>query len=75
MRWLILFFICYLASAEMYIRIDPFMVGDRVVQFLKLHQINNCFERLIGENELHLKCLRHGELVDISLMIEESIYI
>jgi len=75
MKWFILFLMLYLVSGDMYIRIAPFMVGDRVVQFLKLHQINNCFERLIGENELHLKCLRHGELVDISLMIEESIYI
>ena len=62
-------------SAEMYIRIEPFKVTERVQEFLEYHKMNNCFERLVGENELHLKCLRHNGLVNVIIEINEELYI
>ena len=70
-----LFMMVIIVSAEMYIRIPPFKVNERVQQFLEYHDIDNCFERLIGENELQLKCLRHNALVNVLIAINEEIYI
>ena len=77
MKYIIFFvyLIFFVVSAEMYIRISPFKVAERVNEFLEYHKINNCFERLIGENELHLKCLRHNGLVNVVIEINEELYI
>lgn len=75
MKWF-MFFICFCCvTGNMYIRIDPFEVADRIIQFLEYHKINNCFERLEGEDELHLKCLRDGGLIDVHVLIDEEFYI
>ena len=73
MRWIVFFLLSCVVTGTMYIRIAS--VEERISNFLAHHQINNCFERLQGEHELHLKCLREGELVNVFLSIGESIYI
>ena len=56
------------AFGQLYVRVEPFMISERVTEFLKGHNIDNCFERLVGEDELHLKCLRDSALVDVHIM-------
>lgn len=75
MRWFIIFLLLCLVKANMYIRIDPYQVNSRISQFLTFHRIDNCFERLLGDNELYLKCFRDNKLIDVSVIIDESIYI
>ena len=45
MRWIIFLLLFFTVTADLYVRIDPFKVGERVSQFLEMHDINNCFER------------------------------
>ena len=75
MKWIVLLMLIAFVSGQLYTRVDPFMVSARIDQFLEYHKINNCFERLLGENELHLKCLRNNALVDVHLYNEEELYV
>jgi hypothetical protein len=63
------------AFGQLYVRVEPFMISERVTEFLKGHNIDNCFERLVGEDELHLKCLRDSALVDVHIYVMEELYV
>lgn len=75
MRLLLLFAIILTAFGQLYVRVDPFKVSERVTQFLEDHNIDNCFERVVGEGELHLKCLRDSSLVDVRIYVMEELYV
>ncbi len=75
MRLLLLFAIILAVFGQLYVRVEPFMVSERVTQFLENHNIDNCFERIVGENELHLKCLRDSALVDVRIYVMEELYV
>ena len=63
------------AFGQLYVRVEPFMISERVTEFLQGHNIDNCFERLVGEDELHLKCLRDSALVDVHIYVMEELYV
>ena len=75
MRLLLLFTIILAAFGQLYVRVDPFMVSERVTQFLEDQHLDNCFERIVGENELHLKRLRDSALVDVRIYVMEELYV
>ena len=75
MRLLLLFGMLLVVLGQLYVRVEPFMVSERVTQFLEDHNIDNCFERLVGGNELHLKCLRDSALVDVRIYVMEELYV
>ena len=75
MRLFLLFAIILTAFGQLYVRVDPFMVSERVTQFLEDQHIDNCFEKIVGENELHLKCLRDSALVDVRIYVMEELYV
>ena len=75
MRLLLLFAIILAAFGQLYVRVEPFMVYERVTQFLENQNIDNCFERIVGENELYLKCLRDSALVDVRIYVMEELYV
>ena len=75
MRLLLLFAIILAVFGQLYMRVEPFMVSERIIQFLENHNIDNCFEKIVGENELHLKCLRDSALVDVRIYVMEELYV
>tara|TARA_Y100000590_G_scaffold362691_1_gene419977 strand:- start:23 stop:250 length:228 start_codon:yes stop_codon:yes gene_type:complete len=75
MRLFLLFAIILAAFGQLYVRVEPFMVSERVTQFLEDQHLDNCFERIVGENELHLKCLRDSALVDVRIYVMEELYV
>ena len=75
MRLLLLFAIILAVFGQLYMRVEPFMVSERIIQFLENHNIDNCFEKIVGENELHLKCLRDSALVDVRICVMEELYV
>ena len=75
MRLLLLFAIILAVFGQLYMRVEPFMVSERIMQFLENHNIDNCFEKIVGENELHLKCLRDSALVDVRIYVMEELYV
>ncbi len=75
MRLFLLFAIILTAFGQLYVRVDPFMVSERVTQFLEDQHIDNCFEKIVGENELHMKCLRDSSLVDVRIYVMEELYV
>jgi len=75
MRLFLLFAIILGVFGQLYVRVEPFMVSERVTQFLEDQHIDNCFERIVGGNELHLKCLRDSALVDVRIYVMEELYV
>jgi len=75
MRLFLFFAIILTAFGQLYVRVDPFMVSERVTQFLEDQHIDNCFEKIVGENELHMKCLRDSSLVDVRIYVMEELYV
>ena len=75
MRLFLFFAIILAAFGQLYVRVDPFMVSERVTQFLEDQHIDNCFEKIVGGNELHLKCLRDSALVDVRIYVMEELYV
>ena len=54
-------------------RIPKYYVSDSVNNFLKNHQINNCFYKLEDEDTLLLKCMRNNKLVDVEISIQNKV--
>ena len=75
MRLFLLFAMILATFGQLYVRVEPFMVSERIIQFLENHNIDNCFEKIVGENELHLKCLRDSALVDVRIYVMEELYV
>ena len=75
MRLLLLFAMILATFGQLYVRVEPFMVSERVTQFLEDQHLDNCFERIVGENELHMKCLRDSSLVDVRIYVMEELYV
>ena len=75
MHWLLFSTLFLGVIGQLYIRVDPFMVNVCVMKFLEDNNIDNCFERLVDANELHLKCLRDSALVDVHVSVIEEVYV
>ena len=75
MRLFLLFAMILANFGQLYVRVEPFMVSERVTQFLEDQHLDNCFERIVGENELHMKCLRDSSLVDVRIYVMEELYV
>jgi len=69
MHWVLFSTLFLGVIGQLYVRVEPFMVNVRVMQFLEDNNIYNCFERLVDSNELHLKCLRDSVLVDVHVSV------
>ena len=70
-----LFMLMITTAAEIFYRVEPGKVGERIIYFINKNNIQKCFESWRGESELALKCLKDDHLVDIIISIEESVYI
>ena len=75
MHWVLFSTLFLGVIGQLYVRVEPFMVNVRVMQFLEDNNIDNCFERLVDSNELHLKCLRDSALVDVHVSVIEELYV
>jgi len=68
----ILLFLVIAVHGEIFYRIEPGKVGERIIYFINKNKIQQCFESWRGENELALKCLKDDHLVDVLITIEET---
>ncbi len=76
MRFIILIYllivICNANIPRLWTRIDQGLVGYKVIDFLNINRINNCFEYVENPTHLKLKCWRDNKLTNVNIEILEK---
>ena len=67
----------YSTAGLIWDRIQKDKVDKRILNFVDINDINNCFQYEENNHNLHLKCLINDKITNIKIVIEdeESIYI
>jgi len=73
MRFIIIIYlllmICNADKPRLWTRINDGLVGHKIIDFLNINRINNCFEYVESPTYLKLKCWRDNQLTDVNLKI------
>ena len=67
----------YSTAGLIWDRIPKYKVDKRILNFIDVNEINNCFQYEENNYNLHLKCLINDKITNIKIVIEdeESVYI
>ena len=72
MKLIILFIMINLCTSQMYTRIPFGEVEEKLLEFIYLNQLNNCFKYNNNINQTTLKCLKNDILYDVEFSIRKS---
>ena len=71
----LLFLILVIVQGDnIYERIPKYQVDIYIVRFFNMTGMNNCFQNIVDENLLFLKCLKRGDLYDVIIQVHPTIY-
>ncbi len=68
----LLILVCSADIPRLWTRIDEGLVGYKVIDFININKINNCFEYVETPTHLKLKCWRDNKLTNVELKILDS---
>lgn len=69
---LCMIFAVYSQDNLIWYRIPEYFVDTYVTNFLKNHNINNCYYKYEDQDTLLLKCMRNNNLINVNINIENT---
>ena len=68
----LLFVMCNANKPRLWTRVDEGMVGYKILDFININRINNCFEYVETSTYLKLKCWRENKLTNVEIQILDN---